>query len=127
MSTVFPSKPGIERNWHVIDANDVVLGKLASHAARILMGKHKTIYTPFLDTGDHVIVINAEKVKLTGRKDAQKVYRQFHGLSGWSGRNGRAKSPRHPSRPDGGGSDFRYAAENQTRQADVSEAEGLRG
>jgi large subunit ribosomal protein L13 len=82
MSTLFPSKPGIERNWHVIDANDVVLGKLASHAARILMGKHKTIYTPFLDTGDHVIVINAGKVKLTGRKDAQKVYRSFTGYPG---------------------------------------------
>jgi len=95
MSTVFPSKPGIERNWHVIDANDVVLGKLASHAARILMGKHKTIYTPFLDTGDHVIVINAEKVKLT----AAKTPRRFIGVSRLSGRldrNGRAKSSRHP-------------------------------
>jgi large subunit ribosomal protein L13 len=82
MSTVFPSKPGIERNWHVIDANDVVLGKLASQAARILMGKHKTIYTPFLDTGDHVIVVNAAKVRLSGRKDAQKVYRRFTGYPG---------------------------------------------
>ena len=82
MSTMFPSKPGIERNWHVIDANDVVLGKLASHAARLLMGKHKTIYTPFIDTGDHVIVINAAKVKLTGRKDTQKVYRHFTGYPG---------------------------------------------
>jgi large subunit ribosomal protein L13 len=82
MSTLFPSKPGIERSWHVIDANDVVLGKLASHAARLLMGKHKTIYTPFLDTGDHVIVINADKVKLTGRKDTQKVYRSFTGYPG---------------------------------------------
>jgi large subunit ribosomal protein L13 len=91
MSTVFPSKPGIERNWHVIDANDVVLGKLASHAARILMGKHKTIYTPFLDTGDHVIVINAAKVKLTGRKDAQKVYRRFTGYPGGLVETGAAK------------------------------------
>ncbi|HWF06906.1 MAG TPA: 50S ribosomal protein L13 [Bryobacteraceae bacterium] len=82
MSTVFPSKPGIERDWHVIDADDVVLGKLASHAARILMGKHKTIYTPFLDTGDHVIVINAAKVKLTGKKDTDKVYRHFTGYPG---------------------------------------------
>jgi large subunit ribosomal protein L13 len=82
MSTVFPSKPGIQRNWHVIDANDVVLGKLASHAARLLMGKHKTIFTPFIDTGDHVIVINAAKVKLTGRKDTQKVYRRFTGYPG---------------------------------------------
>jgi len=82
MSTVFPSKTGIERNWHVIDANDVVLGKLASHAARILMGKHKATWAPFLDTGDHVIVINAAKVKLTGNKDTQKVYRRFTGYPG---------------------------------------------
>lgn len=82
MSTVFPTKQGFERQWHVIDANDVVLGKLASHAARLLMGKHKAIYTPFIDTGDHVIVINAAKVKLTGRKDDQKVYRHFTGYPG---------------------------------------------
>jgi len=82
MSTVFPSKPGIERNWHVIDANDVVLGKLASHAARILMGKHKTIYTPFLDTGDHVVVVNAEKIKTTGMKAEQKVYQHYTGYPG---------------------------------------------
>jgi large subunit ribosomal protein L13 len=82
MSTVFPSKPGIERKWHLIDANDVVLGKLASKAANLLMGKHKTIYAPFIDTGDHVIVVNAAKVKLTGKKDAQKVYRHFTGYPG---------------------------------------------
>ena len=82
MSTVFPSKLGIERNWHVIDANDVVLGKLATQAARILMGKHKATWTPFLDTGDHVVVINAAKVKLTGKKDMQKVYRHFTGYPG---------------------------------------------
>src|SRR6266705_6493532 len=82
MSTVFPSKPGIERKWHIIDADDVVLGKLASHAAKLLMGKHKPTYTPFLDTGDHVIVVNAAKVKLTGKKDDQKVYRRFTGYPG---------------------------------------------
>jgi large subunit ribosomal protein L13 len=82
MSTQFPSKPAITRDWHVIDANDVVLGKLASKAAFLLMGKHKPSYTPFLDTGDHVIVINAGKVKLTGRKDEQKVYRHFTGYPG---------------------------------------------
>jgi large subunit ribosomal protein L13 len=82
MSTVFPSKQGIERKWHVIDANDVVLGKLATKAARLLMGKHKPIWTPFLDTGDHVVVINAAKVKLTGKKDEQKVYRHFTGYPG---------------------------------------------
>ncbi len=127
MSTVFPSKPGIERNWHVIDANDVVLGKLASHAAQLLMGKHKTIYTPFLDTGDHVIVINAAKVKLTGRKDTQKVYRHFTGYPGGLVEDGRGKSSRHAPGPDDRGSDFGHAAEDETRQADVPEAESLRG
>jgi large subunit ribosomal protein L13 len=82
MSTVFPSKQGIERKWHLIDAENVVLGKLASHAARVLMGKHKATYTPFIDTGDHVIVINAAKVKLTGKKDSAKVYRRFSGYPG---------------------------------------------
>src|SRR5260370_25737413 len=77
MSTHFPSKSGINREWHVLNADDVVLGKLASHAAKLLMGKHKPSYTPFLDTGDHVIVINAAKVKLTGKKDDQKMYRRF--------------------------------------------------
>jgi large subunit ribosomal protein L13 len=82
MSTQFPSKNAISRNWHVIDAQDVVLGKLASKAAMLLMGKTKPSYTPFLDTGDHVIVINAEKVKVTGRKEEQKVYRHFTGYPG---------------------------------------------
>ena len=82
MSTQFPSKPAIVRQWHVIDANDIVLGKLASKAAFLLMGKHKPTYTPFIDTGDHVIVVNAAKVKLTGRKDEQKVYRHFTGYPG---------------------------------------------
>jgi large subunit ribosomal protein L13 len=91
MSTVFPSKPGIERNWHVIDANDVVLGKLASEAAQLLMGKNKATWAPFLDTGDHVIVINAAKVKLTGRKDEQKVYRNFSGYPGGLREQGAAR------------------------------------
>jgi large subunit ribosomal protein L13 len=82
MSTEFPSKNGIERKWHVIDAEGVVLGKLASKAAMLLMGKHKPTYTPFLDTGDHVVVINASKVHLTGRKEEQKVYRHFTGYPG---------------------------------------------
>ena len=82
MSTEFPSKNGIVRQWHVIDGQDVVLGKLASKAAMLLMGKTKPSYTPFLDTGDHVIVINAGKVRLTGRKEANKVYRHFTGYPG---------------------------------------------
>jgi len=82
MSTEFPSKNGVERRWHVIDAEGVVLGKLASKAAMILMGKTKPIYTPFIDAGDHVIVINAEKVRVSGRKEEDKVYRHFTGYPG---------------------------------------------
>src|SRR4051812_21936687 len=82
MSTEFPSKNEIARQWHVLDAQDEVLGKLASKAAMLLMGKHKASYTPFLDTGDHVIVINAAKVRLTGRKEEDKVYRRFTGYPG---------------------------------------------
>ena len=82
MSTEFPSKNAISRDWHVIDAQDVVLGKLASKAAMLLMGKTKPSYTPFLDTGDHVIVIKAERVKVTGRKEEKKVYRHFTGYPG---------------------------------------------
>ena len=82
MSTEFPSKNGVERHWHVIDAQDVVLGKLASKAAMLLMGKTKPIYTPFIDTGDHVVVINADKVRVTGRKETDKVYRHFTGYPG---------------------------------------------
>jgi large subunit ribosomal protein L13 len=66
----------------VVDAEDQVLGKLASKAAWILMGKHKPSYTPFLDTGDHVVVINAAKVRLTGRKEENKLYRHFTGYPG---------------------------------------------
>lgn len=82
MNTQFPTKNEIPRNWHVLDAEGVVLGRLASKAAMILMGKTKPIYTPFIDTGDHVIVINAEKVKLTGAKEEQKIYRRHSGFPG---------------------------------------------
>jgi large subunit ribosomal protein L13 len=82
MNTVFPSKSKVTRAWHLIDAENKVLGRLASEAARILMGKNKPIYTPFLDTGDHVVVINASKIRLTGRKEEQKVYRRHTGYPG---------------------------------------------
>jgi large subunit ribosomal protein L13 len=82
MSTHFPSQNEIQRNWHVLDADGVVLGRLASKAAMLLMGKTKPIYTPFLDTGDHVIVINADKVRLTGKKEEDKIYRTHSGYPG---------------------------------------------
>ena len=110
-----------------MDAEDVVLGKLASKAAMLLMGKHKPTYTPFLDTGDHVIVINAAKVRLTGRKDEQKLYRRFTGYPGGLVEISGRQDARHAAAADGGGSDFRHASEDQAGQADVPEAEGLRG
>ena len=68
--------------WHIIDADGRVLGRIATVAARLLQGKHKVTYTPFIDTGDHVVVVNAAKVKLTGRKEDQKIYRQHSGYEG---------------------------------------------
>ena len=82
MKSFIPSKRDIEKNWHVIDADGQVLGRLATRAARLLTGKDKPIYTPFLDTGDYVIIINAEKVKLTGNKLAEKLYRRHTGYPG---------------------------------------------
>lgn len=82
MKTAIPSGVNIERQWHLIDAEDAVLGRLATKAAKILMGKHKPTYTPFIDMGDHVIVINAAKVRLTGKKEEQKIYRRHSGYPG---------------------------------------------
>jgi large subunit ribosomal protein L13 len=82
MTTHIPTVDERERQWFVLDAKDQVLGKLAARAASILTGKTKPIYTPFLDTGDHVIVINAAKVHLTGRKETDKVYRRHTGYLG---------------------------------------------
>ena len=82
MRTVLPKPTAAERRWHVIDADGRVLGRVATVAAKLLQGKHKSAYTPFLDTGDHVVVVNAAKVRLTGRKDEQKVYRQHSGYEG---------------------------------------------
>jgi large subunit ribosomal protein L13 len=82
MGTFTPSANKIERQWHIIDADGLVLGRIATQAARLLQGKHKAEWTPFLDRGDHVIVVNASKVKLTGRKEEQKLYRQHSGYEG---------------------------------------------
>jgi large subunit ribosomal protein L13 len=72
----------VERRWYVIDAADLVLGRMATRVASILRGKHRAIYTPHVDTGDFVVIVNAEKVKLTGRKLEQKTYYRH---SGWTG------------------------------------------
>jgi len=82
MKTFMAKAEEVKRKWYVVDADGKPLGRLASEVASILRGKHKPTYTPHVDTGDHVIVINAEKVVLTGRKLDQKVYRHH---SGWPG------------------------------------------
>lgn len=82
MNTSFPSGTNLQRNWYVLDAADVVLGRLATKAAMMLMGKHKPTYTPFIDTGDHVVIVNADKVRLTGDKENQKIYRTHSGYPG---------------------------------------------
>lgn len=81
-STRSVSADEIERRWYVVDAEDLVLGRLATRIATVLRGKHKPSYTPHADTGDHVIVVNAEKVVLTGRKRQQKTYYRHSGYMG---------------------------------------------
>jgi len=82
MSTRFPSGQEIARKWYVVDASGQTLGRLASRVARILSGKENRKYTPFLDVGDHVIVINADKIRVTGMKTEQKIYRHYTGYPG---------------------------------------------
>ena len=99
MSTFVPTAGRIERRWHVIDAAEHPVGRVASLAAHLLQGKHKGIYTPYIDTGDHVVVVNVKKAKLTGRKEEQKMYRYHSGYDGGL-REERAKDVRakHPRR-----------------------------
>ncbi len=80
--TYLPKKEDISHKWYLVDAKDKILGRLASKVAILLRGKHKAIFTPHMDTGDAVIVINAAKIKVTGRKLKQKVYRRYSGYPG---------------------------------------------
>jgi large subunit ribosomal protein L13 len=82
MRTYSPKPGDIEDNWFLIDAEDKILGRLASETAKILRGKHKPQYTPHVNCGDHVVVINADKIRVTGKKSLQKLY---HRHSGWPG------------------------------------------
>jgi len=99
MKTFLPKDPGAQRAWLLIDAAGQPLGRLAVRIANLLRGKHKPIFCPQVDTGDFVVVINAEKVKLTGRKETQKLYDRFSGY-----RSGLKRIPaavvraRHPDR-----------------------------
>jgi len=82
MKTHLPKAETVERKWHVIDANGAVLGRLAAKVADVLRGKNKPIFTPHMDAGDFVVVINAEKVAVTGKKETDKLYMTY---SGWKG------------------------------------------
>ncbi len=82
MRTFMASPATIDRKWYVVDAADKTLGRLASEVAKVLRGKHKPIFTPHMDTGDYVIVINAEKIKVTGKKLEQKIYYHHSGYVG---------------------------------------------
>jgi large subunit ribosomal protein L13 len=82
MTTLTPKKNEIERQWWIVDATGLRLGRLATEVARVLRGKHKPIFTPHLDTGDHVVVVNASKVVLSGKKAEQKTYFRHSGYMG---------------------------------------------
>ena len=82
MGTFVATPKDITSAWHVIDAGGQVLGRVASTAAKLLQGKHKATYTPSIDTGDHVVIVNVATVKLTGRKEEQKLYRRHSGYEG---------------------------------------------
>jgi len=82
MRTWVPSEGDVEKKWFVVDATDLILGRLATRIATVLKGKHRAEYTPNADCGDHVIVINAGKVRVTGRKEEQKIYYRHSGYAG---------------------------------------------
>jgi large subunit ribosomal protein L13 len=93
----YMAKPGdVEQKWHIIDATDQVVGRLASRIAVLLMGKHRPTYTPHVDTGDFVVVINAEKVKFSGKKWEQKEYRWYTGYPGQKSVGAQTRLERKP-------------------------------
>lgn len=96
--TVFANKDSVTHNWYIVDAEDKVVGRLASEIARLIRGKHKPEFTPHINCGDKVIVINADKVRFTGNKFEQKIYRSYSGYPGGQ----KEKTPReyHEYRPN---------------------------
>lgn len=99
MMKTFMAKPqDVEAKWWVVDATDKVVGRLASEIATILMGKHRPTYTPHVDTGDFVVVINADKVVFTGKKWDQKKYTWYTGYTGLKSETARERMARHPEK-----------------------------
>lgn len=99
MKTTIPKERDIRRAWYVVDASDKALGRMAVKIANVIRGKHKAVFTPHVDTGDYVIVLNAAKVKLTGNKNQQKVYMDYSGYRGGQKlRKASVVRERHPER-----------------------------
>lgn len=99
MKTYQPKQKEIKRDWHTFDANGQVLGRLSTQIARVLMGKNKPSYSPHLDSGDYAVVVNCEKIELTGKKKSQKLYRSHSGYPGGFKEVSFAKmSKEHPER-----------------------------
>ena len=126
MPTYTPKANEIERAWHVVDAEGLVLGRMATEVARVLRGKHKPIFAPHLDTGDHVVIVNAAKVVLSaGKADRERVYRHS-GYPGGIKSNTLRRTARHEAgrrrAPHGQG----HAPEGPARPPDAHQAEGLR-
>ena len=127
MSTTIPSGKDIKRKWFVLDASGKTLGRLATQAASVLAGKLNPLYTPYIDMGDHVVIINAEKIVLTGLKSDQKLYRRYTGFPGGLREESFVKllspSPRSHRRAGRQG----YASQVQARPPDGHQAQGLQG
>lgn len=99
MKTYIPKQGEVEKKWHVIDAEGKILGRVAVEAARLLRGKHKPQYTPYLDCGDHVIVVNVDKIKVTGTKTEDKMYYRHSGyVGGLHEKTYRQLTEKHPGR-----------------------------
>ena len=120
-----PSASELEHSWRVVDADGKVLGRLASEIATVLMGKHKAGYVPHMASGDFVIVINASKIALTGKKTDQKVYRRHSQYPGNLKEIPFSTNARTHTRTHHRASSSRNAAQKQTRTQDAQQVEGL--
>ncbi len=125
MSTFVPSGKDIDRKWYVVDASGQTLGRLATKAASVLSGKLNPQYVPYIDMGDHVIVINAEKVRLTGLKAESKLYRRYTGFPGRAARGVVRAAVEPQAGGDSGTGHQGHAAQEQDGPADGYQAEGL--
>ena len=125
MSTFVPSANAINRKWYVVDASGKTLGRLATDAASYLAGKRSPQYTPYIDMGDHIVVINAEKIRLTGLKSQTKIYRRYTGFPGGLREESLRPPPQPQARKDPRRGDQGHAAQDQDGPPDGHQAQGL--